>query len=97
MAIAEGGARVFRTGASPRLVGDKVRHSAIGRAGCSRSAQDKSLGSSAAGRAYAVKPRKAESFRFSTDPELVGKDTGICGLYLSPPQNVIILCVDEKS
>ena len=48
-------------------------------------------------RAYGVKPWKAESFRFSTDPELVGKVTDICGLYLAPPQNAIVLCVDEKS
>lgn len=48
-------------------------------------------------RAYGIKPWKAESFRFSTDPELVGKVTDICGLYLEPPQNAIVLCVDEKS
>lgn len=48
-------------------------------------------------RAYGIKPWKAESFRFSTDPELVGKVTDICGLYLSPPENAIVLCVDEKS
>jgi len=48
-------------------------------------------------RAYGIKPWKAESFRFSTDPELVGKVTDICGLYLAPPQNAIVLCVDEKS
>ena len=48
-------------------------------------------------RSYGVKPWKAESFRFSTDPELVGKVTDICGLYLAPPQNAIVLCVDEKS
>jgi transposase len=48
-------------------------------------------------RAYGVKPWKAESFRFSTDPELVGKVTDICGLYLVPPENAIVLCVDEKS
>jgi TyrR family helix-turn-helix protein len=30
-------------------------------------------------RAYGIKPWKAESFRFSTDPELVGKVTDICG------------------
>jgi len=46
-------------------------------------------------RAYGVKPWKAESFRFSTDPELVGKVTDICGLYLAPPENAIVLCVDE--
>ena len=48
-------------------------------------------------RAYGVKPWKAELFRFSTDPELVGKVTDICGLYLAPPENAIVLCVDEKS
>ncbi len=46
-------------------------------------------------RAYKIKPWKAESFRFSTDPELVGKVTDICGLYLAPPENAIVLCVDE--
>ena len=46
-------------------------------------------------RSYGVKPWKAESFRFSTDPELVGKVTDICGLYLAPPENAIVLCVDE--
>jgi len=40
---------------------------------------------------------QAESFRFSTDPELVGKVTDICGLYLAPPQSAIMLCVNEKS
>jgi hypothetical protein len=48
-------------------------------------------------RAYGIKPWKAESFRFSTDPELVGKVTDICGLYLAPLENAIVLCVDEKS
>jgi len=48
-------------------------------------------------RAYGIKPWKAESFRFSTDPELVGKDTDIRGLYLAPPENAIVLCVDENS
>jgi len=34
---------------------------------------------------------------FSTDPELVAKVTDIIGLYLSPPENAIVLGVDEKS
>ena len=50
-------------------------------------------------RAYGIKPWKAESFRFSTDPELVGKVTDICGLYLGThedlPDDAIVLCVDE--
>jgi DDE superfamily endonuclease/Winged helix-turn helix len=48
-------------------------------------------------REYRVQPWRAESFRFSTDPELVGKVTDVVGLYLHPPQNAVVLCVDEKS
>lgn len=48
-------------------------------------------------RAYGIQPWRAESFRFSTDPELVGKVTDVVGLYLEPPTNAIVLCVDEKS
>jgi len=48
-------------------------------------------------RAYGVQPWRSESFRFSTDPELVGKVTDVVGLYLAPPENAIVLCVDEKS
>jgi transposase len=48
-------------------------------------------------REYRVQPWRAESFRFSTDPELVGKVTDVVGLYLNPPENGVVLCVDEKS
>ncbi len=48
-------------------------------------------------REYRVQPWRAESFRFSTDPELVGKVTDVVGLYLAPPENAVVLCVDEKS
>jgi hypothetical protein len=48
-------------------------------------------------RNYRVQPWRAESFRFSTDPELVGKVTDVVGLYLHPPENAIVLSVDEKS
>jgi transposase len=46
---------------------------------------------------YGVKPWKADTFKFSTDPELVAKVTDVIGLYLAPPENAIVLCVDEKS
>jgi transposase/transposase-like protein len=48
-------------------------------------------------RRYGVKPWKAETFKFSTDPELEAKVADIIGLYLSPPENAIVLCCDEKS
>ena len=44
-----------------------------------------------------IQPWRATLFRFSTDPELVGKVTDVVGLYLAPPQNAVVLCVDEKS
>src|SRR3954469_8809938 len=48
-------------------------------------------------RHYRVQPWRAETFKFSTDPELVAKVIDVVGLYLAPPQNAIVLCVDEKS
>ena len=51
----------------------------------------------AAWKRYGVKPWKAETFKFSTDPELEAKVTDIIGLYLAPPENAIVLCCDEKS
>ena len=37
------------------------------------------------------------TFKFSTDPELEAKVRDVVGLYLDPPRNAIVLCVDEKS
>jgi hypothetical protein len=44
-----------------------------------------------------VQPWRVETFKFATDPELVGKVTDVVGLYMAPPQNAIVLCVDAKS
>jgi transposase len=46
---------------------------------------------------YGVKPWRAETFKFSTDPELVAKVTDVVGLYLAPPKNAVLLCIEEKS
>jgi transposase/DNA-binding CsgD family transcriptional regulator len=48
-------------------------------------------------REYGVQPWRAETFKFSTDPQLVAKVTDVVGLYLAPPENAVVLCVDEKS
>jgi len=48
-------------------------------------------------REYGIQPWRSETFKFSTDPELVAKVTDVVGLYLDPPENAIVLCVDEKS
>jgi len=48
-------------------------------------------------REYGVAPWRCETFKFSTDPELVAKVTDVVGLYLAPPENAVVLCCDEKS
>jgi transposase len=48
-------------------------------------------------RDYGIQPWRSETFKFSTDPELVAKVTDVVGLYLAPPENAVVLCVDEKS
>ena len=48
-------------------------------------------------RHHRVQPWRAETFKFSTDPELVAKVTDVVGLYLNPPENAIVLSIDEKS
>jgi len=48
-------------------------------------------------RDYGVKPWRSQSFRFSTDPQLEAKVVDVVGLYLDPPENAVVLCVDEKS
>jgi len=40
-------------------------------------------------REYGVAPWRAETFKFSTDPELVAKVSDVVGLYLAPPENAI--------
>ena len=48
-------------------------------------------------RHHRVQPWRVETFKFSTDPELVAKVTDVVGLYLNPPENAIVLSIDEKS
>jgi len=48
-------------------------------------------------RDYGVAPWRVETFKFSTDPQLVAKVTDVVGLYLAPPENAVVLCIDEKS
>ena len=48
-------------------------------------------------RAFGLKPHKADTFKLSTDPYFVEKVRDVVGLYMSPPERAIVLCVDEKS
>jgi transposase len=48
-------------------------------------------------RKWDIQPWRTETFKFSTDPQLEAKVRDIVGLYLNPPDNAIVLCLDEKS
>jgi transposase len=48
-------------------------------------------------RAFGLQPHRSETFQLSTDPFFVEKVRDVVGLYLSPPRNALVLCVDEKS
>ena len=47
--------------------------------------------------AFGLQPHRSETFKLSTDPLFVDKVRDIVGLYLSPPDRALVLCVDEKS
>lgn len=46
---------------------------------------------------HAVQPHRVERFKISNDPHFEDKVRDIVGLYLSPPDRALVLCVDEKS
>jgi transposase len=46
---------------------------------------------------HQLKPHLTKSFKLSRDPRFLEKLTDVVGVYLTPPQNAVVLCVDEKS
>ena len=47
--------------------------------------------------AFGLQPHRLRHFKLSNDPFFVEKVRDIVGLYLDPPDNAVVLCVDEKS
>ena len=47
--------------------------------------------------AFGLQPHRQRHFKISNDPFFVEKVRDIVGLYLNPPDNAMVLCVDEKS
>ena len=47
--------------------------------------------------AHGLQPHRVTTFKLSKDPAFVQKLTDIVGLYLNPPDQAVVLCVDEKS
>jgi len=48
-------------------------------------------------RSHNIKPHRTKTFKLSRDPKFLEKLTDVIGLYLNPPDQAIVLCVDEKS
>jgi transposase len=48
-------------------------------------------------RAFGLQPHRTETFKLSADPLFIEKVRDIVGLYLDPPTQAMVLCVDEKS
>lgn len=46
---------------------------------------------------HALQPHRVESFKFSKDPLFFEKLEDVVGLYMNPPENALVLSVDEKS
>ena len=48
-------------------------------------------------RAHDIKPHLKRTYKVSRDPEFANKVRDVVGLYLNPPQNAVVLSVDEKT
>jgi transposase len=44
-----------------------------------------------------LQPHRIRTFNFSPDPDFEAKLLDVVGLYLNPPENALVLCVDEKT
>lgn len=48
-------------------------------------------------RAFGLEPHIVDTWKLSTDPQFVTKVRDVVGIYLSPPENALVLAVDETS
>jgi len=47
--------------------------------------------------ARGLKPHLVKTFKISNDPRFEEKLVDVVGLYLNPPEQAVVLCMDEKS
>lgn len=86
-----------------RLITETLETMPKGRSHWSTRAMAKKLGISHSSvgrvwRAFEIKPHRcSETFQLSTDPLFIEKVRDVVGLYMNPPDNAIVLSVDEKS
>lgn len=46
---------------------------------------------------HQLKPHRQTTFKLSRDKDFVPKFLDVVGVYLNPPENAVVLCIDEKS
>jgi hypothetical protein len=46
--------------------------------------------------AFGLQRHRTDAFKLSPDPLLIDKVRDIAGLYINPPDQALVLCVDEK-
>ena len=46
---------------------------------------------------YDLHPHRLRTFNFSPDPQFEEKLLEVVGLYMNPPENALVLCMDEKT
>ena len=47
--------------------------------------------------AKGLKPHLVRTFKLSRDPNFITKLDDVIGLYMNPPENALVFCIDEKS
>lgn len=45
---------------------------------------------------FDLKPHQSKMWCFSNDPDFEAKKKDVVGLYLNPPKNALVICIDEK-
>lgn len=48
-------------------------------------------------RAHEIKPHLKRTYKVSRDPDFASKVADVVGLYMNPPQNAVVLSIDEKT
>ena len=67
---------------------------------CRRMAQAQGVSKSTVNniwRSHNLKPHRVKTFKLSRDAKFLEKLTDVVGLYLNPPDQALVLCVDEKT
>jgi transposase len=100
--VAEGRGRKPQAGLAAKIIETTLETKPKGQTHWSSRGMAKELGvhHSTVARVWSdsgIKPHRHKTFKLSRDPNFVSKLVDVVGVYLSPPQNAVVLCVDEKS